>query len=500
MFNKTIDYDFIALPKVHKILTGNELKLFITLFDQWNMMQNKNGWFFRSHKDLVEDSGLSLRTVQRTLASLIEKGVILATSYNDGAKLATYNKANEYKIVMDKVFELSKKGVKLACKRVSNLRQEGCQIDVPTKNIKTKEINNIYNTTGILDLKDLGPIVSEENKKYKIKNINISSTTVPVVSEYKERNNNINIITKKEDQSSLDVKVSEPENKILSLNEMKENETRDNGTSAMNNNKTITSISGAKDTQVLETTGVKHIFSNDKSSKELEQGRSNASESDLKGNGTNVECTDENVMTTSLATPKNINAGETILQGTQVTNNEGLSQPQVKNILPPPATDDTDPRITKIVHNIDFAMNAMYKGRYDYAQFASQYEYFTLQCHNLNVLLGDSKYKLYKKQYIAPWWNNAKQYFPDGYEKLLKRPAQWELGKFKNYLFNMEEAKCQEDVERAYHNIIVLIQQIGNKYGEKVMDKLTDKIINDITKAKHKNKHTFSYLETLKAS
>lgn len=506
MFNKTIDYDFIALPKVHKILTGNELKLFITLFDEWQMLKNEDGWFFRSHKQLKADTGMCVTTIKKCVSSLVEKGLIFNTIHNDGSKNNTFNKANEYKINIEGIKKVSEnntfneEGIKKQHQMVSKNDIEGIKKWLPSKDLRTKEINNIYNTTGILDLKDLGPIVSEENKKYKIKNINISSTTVPVVSEYKERNNNINIITKKEDQSSLDVKVSEPENKILSLNEMKENETRDNGTSAMNNNKTITSISGAKDTQVLETTGVKHIFSNDKSSKELEQGRSNASESDLKGNGTNVECTDENVMTTSLATPKNINAGETILQGTQVTNNEGLSQPQVKNILPPPATDDTDPRITKIVHNIDFAMNAMYKGRYDYAQFASQYEYFTLQCHNLNVLLGDSKYKLYKKQYIAPWWNNAKQYFPDGYEKLLKRPAQWELGKFKNYLFNMEEAKCQEDVERAYHNIIVLIQQIGNKYGEKVMDKLTDKIINDITKAKHKNKHTFSYLETLKAS
>ena len=168
MFNKTIDYDFIALPKVHKILTGNELKLFITLFDEWNMMQNKNGWFFRSQKDLVEDSGLSLRTVQRTLASLIEKGVILATSYNDGAKLATYNKANEYKIVMDKVFELSEKGVKLTCKRVSNWHQEGCQIDVPTKNKKTKnKENNNYLST--IDMKDLGPKVTEVKKENNIK-------------------------------------------------------------------------------------------------------------------------------------------------------------------------------------------------------------------------------------------------------------------------------------------------------------------------------------------
>ena len=76
--------------------------------------------------------------------------------------------------------------------------------------IKNNKNNNI--TTGILELKDLGPKVTEENKK--------------------EKNN------KKEKlsyQSSMDVKVSEPDNKIISFKKMmKENEMSDNGTNVMN--------------------------------------------------------------------------------------------------------------------------------------------------------------------------------------------------------------------------------------------------------------------------
>lgn len=310
-----------------------------------------------------------------------------------------------------------------------------------TLNKNTKENKNNNITTGILEHKDLEPEVTKENKKYKIKNI-------------KEKNN------KKEklpDQSSMDVKVSEPENKNLSLKKMKENEVSDTGTNVMN------AIS--------------------------EQSERQAKENESSG------CDKINEMTTSMATPK--------LQDTQVTNNESLSQPQVKNILPPATAtfeEDTDPRITKTIHNIDFSMNAMYNGRYDYGQFSSQYEYFTLQCHNLNVLMGDDKYQLYKKQYITPWWNNTKQYFPDGYEKLMKKPTQWEIDKFKKFYDWMEHAQEEREVASAYNNICVLLEHLNSKYGEKTLDALTNQIIHEISAIKHRNNHVSNYIEKIQAS
>jgi len=327
---------------------------------------------------------------------------------------------------------------------------EKCAENCPPNNldIKTKENNNNI-TTGILEHKDLEPIVTEENKKYKIKNI-------------KEKNN------KKEklpDQSSMDVKVSEPENKNLSLKKMKENEMSDNGTNVMN------AIS--------------------------EQSERQAKENESSG------CDKINEMTTSMATANNINDTGTILQDTQVTNNESLSQPQVKNILPPATAtfeEDIDPRIPKTIHNIDFSMNAMYNGRYDYGQFSSQYEYFTLQCHNLNVLMGDDKYQLYKKQYITPWWNNTKQYFPDGYEKLMKKPTQWEINKFKKFYDWMEHAQEEREVASAYNNICVLLEHLNSKYGEKTLDALTNQIIHEISAIKHRNNHVSNYIEKIQAS
>lgn len=202
-----LECNYVQLPKIYSYLTGNEFKVFTVIYDEWTMMKNENGWFYRSQKLLSEDSGLPLRTLQRTLKKLIEKGVILTTFYNDGVKMATYNKANEYKINLEVVYKLCKKGVKMTT--------EGCQNGAPSKDIKTKEIkykNNNNITTGILELKDLEHIVTEENKK--------------------EKNN------KKEKlsyQSSMGIKVSEPDNKIISFKKnMKENEMSDKGTNVMN--------------------------------------------------------------------------------------------------------------------------------------------------------------------------------------------------------------------------------------------------------------------------
>ena len=432
-----LECSYVQLPKIYSYLTGNEFKVFTVIYDEWTMMKNEDGWFYRSQKLLSKDSGLPLRTLQRTLKKLIEKGVILTTFYNDGVKMATYNKANEYKINLEVIYKLCKKDVKMTT--------EGCQNGAPSKDIKTKEIkykNNNNITTGILELKDLGPKVTEENKK--------------------EKNNKKEKLS---DQSSMDVKVSEPDNKIISFkNMMKENEMSDNGTNVMN------AIS--------------------------EQSERQAKENESSG------CDKINEMTTSMATPNNINDTGTILQDTQVKNNESLSQPQVNNILPLPTAleEDTDPRIANTIHNIDFSMNAMYKGRYDYGQFSSQYEYFTLQCHNLNVLMGDDKYKLYKKQYITPWWNKTKEYFPDGYEKLLKKPTQWEIDKFKKFYNWMEHAQEEREVASAYQNICALLEHLNSKYGEKTLDALTNQIIHEISAIKHRNNHVSNYIEKIQAS
>ena len=161
-----INYNFVALPKIYRFLSGNELKVFVTMFDQWSQMKNEDGWYYRSQKQLCEDSNLPLRTLQRTIKKLIEKEVIFTTTYNDGVKMATYNKANEYKINMEKVLEMSEqKGVKMTTYKDVKSIKEGCQNDAPYKNKETKnKINNTHYSNVTIDtLQVPGVISNEEN-------------------------------------------------------------------------------------------------------------------------------------------------------------------------------------------------------------------------------------------------------------------------------------------------------------------------------------------------
>lgn len=133
-----LECSYVQLPKIYKHLSGNELKVFVTMFDQWSMMKNEDGWYYRSQKQLCEDTGLTDRTLRDIIKKFVENGVIFTTTYNDGVKMATYNKANEYKINMKKVVEMSKE-------KVVKISKEGGNFYHPSNNIIIKENNKIYN-------------------------------------------------------------------------------------------------------------------------------------------------------------------------------------------------------------------------------------------------------------------------------------------------------------------------------------------------------------------
>lgn len=423
-------YKFFQTPKILKKLDPYEWVLFTVLFDEWNMMKNEEEWFFRSEYDLSEDTGLSSATIYRKTKSLEKKGIILLKRHSDGKTKSERYKSNEYKINMEKV-------ILLAPIKTNQKDEQSHQKDEPSNNGISNN-NNIY-----------------------IYKHNIPEHKVTGEKENKKEINKEKIKEKESDQSSMDVKVSEPDNKIFN----KENEMSDNGTNVMN--------------------GIS------------EQSERQAKENESSG------CDKINEMTTSMATPNKINDTDTILQDTQVKNNESLSQPQVNNILPP-ATDtleeeENDP-IQNIIKNIDFSMNAMYHTRYNINEWASQYEYFTLQCNNLKTLMGEDKYKLYKKQYISKWWDNTKQYFPEGYEKYTKKPQQWEIDKFKKFYNWMEHAQEEREVATAYNNICALLEYLNSKYGEKTLDALTNQIIHEISAIKHRNNHVSNYIDKIQAS
>ena len=100
-------YRFFQTPKVLKKIDPYEWVLFTVLFDEWQMMKNEEGWFFRSEKDLSEDTGLSPATIYRKTKSLEEKGFILVKRHSDGKTKSEKYKSNDYKINIEMVISLA---------------------------------------------------------------------------------------------------------------------------------------------------------------------------------------------------------------------------------------------------------------------------------------------------------------------------------------------------------------------------------------------------------
>lgn len=219
-----LECSYVQLPKIYRHLSGNELKVFVTMFDQWSMMKNEDGWYYRSQKQLCEDTGLTDRTLRDIIKKFVEKGVIFTTTYNDGVKMATYNKANEYKINMEKVVEMSKEKV---VKKV----KEGGNFYHPSNNKENK--NKIYNTNTSTGIHTSNYTPDEENKKYKTKNINMKkSNSVKSHVDNIIQSDDVNNINSDElfNLNEVDMSGVEVEEDFLNV---EENERSDNGTTAM---------------------------------------------------------------------------------------------------------------------------------------------------------------------------------------------------------------------------------------------------------------------------
>ena len=129
-------YKFFQTPKVLKKLDPSEWVLFTVIFDEWQMMKNEEGWFFRSEEELSEDTGLSPATIYRKTKSLEEKGFILVKRHSDGKTKSEKYKSNDYRINIETV-------ISLAPIESHQIEIESHQIDEPTNNIPT---NKQYST------------------------------------------------------------------------------------------------------------------------------------------------------------------------------------------------------------------------------------------------------------------------------------------------------------------------------------------------------------------
>lgn len=163
------NFDFVAVPKIYNSLTGNELKLFITLLDLSSLYSNEEGMFFHSYKQLCEKTGMSINTIKTATKSLLNSNIISVYHHNDGRKNNYYNRANEYKINYD-MFTLNryqnltpineKKVSKIDTNRYQNLTEKVSKIVLPYKNIN-EEYNNKNITKEKINKKEMESVVSD---------------------------------------------------------------------------------------------------------------------------------------------------------------------------------------------------------------------------------------------------------------------------------------------------------------------------------------------------
>lgn len=447
-----LDCSYVQLPKIYSYLTGNEFKVFTVIYDEWTMMKNEDGWFYRSQKLLSEDSGLPLRTLQRTLKKLIEKGVILTTFYNDGVKMATYNKANEYKINLEVVYKLCKKGVKMTI--------EGCQNGAPSKDLKTKNKNNNI-TTGILDMKDLGPTVIEdkENKKEKVNEMKNA------VLNGMKRKDNETLTSTSDDQNKNEVKVDSP--KVMPSSKIEDNNT--GGKVYIPKNYEVNSpTSPSEDDMTFDE----------------------YTEYDLRKRGlTSSDNTTDNKVDSPKVKPSSNETSNKATGDVQTTKVEQLptndikTQPVAKEV----AKTEREAKIASIMTNIELDKDGMLKAK-SQMQFDASFADFKHSLANLKHLVSDEAYQNYRSTQVN-WWKATVKYLVwyKDQDKKPTKPTVEQMGNYQYHLDSMRIAQKIEDMENALNRMSVWFEKMEQLYTKTVMQEYWQKFESDCASVKRSN-------------
>ena len=239
----------------------------------------KNGYVYRSYDDLMKDTFIQSRTsISKAIALLVQKEYIKVKSgrlkdrkaneftllddtllnkkctdkCTEKCTLTDYwtNKIesleNEIVLLKKEIEELKKCTDKCTEKCTDKIEKctEKCTTDSDTDSDIDKDI-----TTGILDMKDLGPKVTEIEKENKKEKVNEMKNAV--LNEMKRKDNETLTSTSGEKNTNFNVKEPVYGNLTDELFDeifgIEENEMSDNGTSAMNANTEITTSTQGND-------------------------------------------------------------------------------------------------------------------------------------------------------------------------------------------------------------------------------------------------------------
>lgn len=141
---------FVQLPKIYSFLTGNELKVFTVIFDEWSMMKNEDGWYYRSWKDLCSDCNIASATLKKCIDSLISKGLLQKKIHPKKEQMS-----NEYKINLEGVYSLA--SIPTSKNEVGYIKKQSTSNNHTTNN-NNIGFNNIISTVSISPLDRVKPL------------------------------------------------------------------------------------------------------------------------------------------------------------------------------------------------------------------------------------------------------------------------------------------------------------------------------------------------------
>jgi len=154
-----MECNYYQVPKILGHLTPSETVVFIIMYDQWRLMKNEDGWYYRSQTSLSEDCGLSPKTVQRCVKSLVEKNILQIKRHNDGKVNAEYDKANDYRFIMEEIIQLSKKGTS------DNTFESECESQDTEKGTS----DNTFKDKKVVKLTTFNPICESQDTEKVVK-------------------------------------------------------------------------------------------------------------------------------------------------------------------------------------------------------------------------------------------------------------------------------------------------------------------------------------------
>lgn len=195
-FKMKLECSYVQLPKIYSFLTGNELKVFTVIFDEWSMMKNEDGWYYRSWKDLRVDTGLSNDGLNNALNGLLSKNLLRKKEYPKKEQ-----RSNDYQINLEGVYALA--NIPTPKNRVTYSEKRST-----TKNIITKEKNKIYNIN-IKTSEDITPDVETLQDKKVNNDLKLND-----MKKENEMSNNVAIEMNDNEQGRSNASESDTINKM----------------------------------------------------------------------------------------------------------------------------------------------------------------------------------------------------------------------------------------------------------------------------------------------